>query len=71
MTYYKYIADAVNALRNTKGLTINVRSISENSIDKFIYLVCDTDNGLVGNVDPYMVFKVKIPFDDLSSWLRR
>ena len=30
-------------------------------------MVCDTDDGVITSEDAFIVFKVKIPFDDLSA----
>lgn len=66
--YYILIEQAVELLKSHNKLNpLNIRSVSENNKDGYIFLVCDTDNGVITSESAFVVFKVKIPIDDFSS----
>lgn len=66
--YYVLIEQAVELLKSRNKLNpLNIRSVSENNKDGYIFLVCDTDNGIITSEAAFVVFKVKIPLDDFSS----
>ena len=65
--YYDLITNAVALLRKNQKKSFNVRSISENTKEDYLFLVCDTDDGIVTSENAFIVFKVKIPFSDFSS----
>lgn len=68
MDSYEVMTSVVKAFRKRgKIQNLNIASVIENEREKYILLVCDTNDGIILDDNPYLVFKVKIPYDDFLS----
>ena len=63
MNYYEIVAEVVESFRKTKKIE-KLRVSNYLEYQDCIFLVCDTDDGIINNNDPYIGFKVRIPSDD-------
>ena len=68
MNSYELITRVAPLFRkNGKVENLNIASVFENKKEQCYFLVCNTDDGNVLADNPYLVFKVTIPFDDFLS----
>lgn len=68
MNTYSIVAEIIEALkRNNKINPLNVRKIIDIEQDDSILLVCDTDDGNITSVEPWIGFKVFIPREAFIS----